>query len=83
LVLFGGERNEDMVIERPDGSRIVVRANITALRDQEGRLVGAITAFDNVSDRKLIEDDAARLAAIVVGADEPIISKTLDGHIVS
>jgi len=83
VVLFGGERNEDMVIERPDGSRIVVRANITALRDQEGRLVGAITAFDNVSDRKLIEDDAARLAAIVVGADEPIISKTLDGHIVS
>jgi len=83
VVLFGGERNEDMVIERPDGSRIVVRANITALRDREGRLVGAITAFDDVSDRKRIEDDAARLAAIVVGADEPIISKTLDGHIVS
>ena len=83
VVLFGGERNEDMVIERPDGSRIVVRANITALRDRQGRLVGAITAFDDVSDRKRIEDDAARLAAIVVGADEPIISKTLDGHIVS
>ena len=42
VVLFGGERNEDMVIERPDGSRIVVRANITALRDQEGRLVGYV-----------------------------------------
>jgi PAS domain S-box-containing protein len=83
VVLFGGERNEDMVIARPDGSRIVVRANITALRDRQGRLVGAITAFDDVSDRKRIEDDAARLAAIVVGADEPIISKTLDGHIVS
>jgi PAS domain S-box-containing protein len=83
VVLFGGERHEDMVIERPDGSRIVVRANITALRDREGRLVGAITAFDDVSDRKRIKDDAARLAAIVVGADEPIISKTLDGYIVS
>jgi two-component system, chemotaxis family, CheB/CheR fusion protein len=83
VVLFGGERNEDMVIERPDGSRIVVRVNITALRDPQGRLVGAITAFDDVSDRKRIEDDAARLAAIVVGADEPIISKSLDGQILS
>ena len=83
VVLFGGERNEDMVIERPDGSRIVVRVNVTALRDPQGRLVGAITAFDDVSDRKRIEDDAARLAAIVVGADEPIISKTLDGQIMS
>src|SRR5262245_5433057 len=45
VVLFGGERNEDMLIERPDSSRIVVRVNITALRDREGRLVGAITAF--------------------------------------
>ena len=83
VVLFGGERNEDMVIERPDGSRIVVRANITALRDAGGRLVGAITAFDDISDRQRVEDDAARLAAIVVSADEPIISKTLDGHILS
>jgi PAS domain S-box-containing protein len=83
VVRFGGERNEDMVIERPDGSRIVVRVNITALRDPGGRLVGAITAFDDVSDRKRMEDDAARLAAIVVNADEPIISKTLDGHILS
>jgi PAS domain S-box-containing protein len=83
VVLFGGERNEDMVIERPDGSRIVVRANITALRDPKGRLVGTITAFDDISDRKRIEDDAARLAAIVVGADEPVISTTLDGQIMS
>jgi len=83
VVLFGGERNEDMVIERPDGSRIVVRVNVTALRDPQGRLVGAIIAFDDVSDRKRIEEDAARLAAIVVGAEEPIISKTLDGHIMS
>jgi PAS domain S-box-containing protein len=83
VLLFGGERNDDVVIERPDGSRVVVRVNITALRDPEGRIVGAVNAFQDVTERKKFEDDAARLAAIIVSADDAIISKSLDGRIMS
>jgi PAS domain S-box-containing protein len=83
VLLFGGERTDDVVIERPDGSRVVVRVNITALRDPEGRIVGAVNAFQDVTERKKFEDDAARLAAIIVSADDAIISKSLDGRIMS
>jgi PAS domain S-box-containing protein len=83
VLLFGGQRTDDVVIERPDGSRITVRAHISALRDAQGHLVGAVNAFQDITERKRIEDDSARLAAIVVSAEDAIISKTLDGQITS
>jgi PAS domain S-box-containing protein len=83
VLLFGGQRTDDVVIERPDGSRITVRVHITALRDAQGHLVGAVNAFQDITERKRIEDDSARLAAIVVSAEDAIISKTLDGQITS
>jgi PAS domain S-box-containing protein len=83
VLLFGGQRRDDVVIERPDGSRITIRVNVTALRDTQGHLIGAVNVFQDITERKLIEDDAARLAAIVVSAEDAIISKTLDGYITS
>jgi PAS domain S-box-containing protein len=83
VLLFGGERNDDVVIERPDGSRITVRVNITALRDSQGHIVGAVNAFQDVTERTKAEDDAAHLAAVIVSADDAIISKLLDGRITS
>jgi PAS domain S-box-containing protein len=83
VLLFGGERNDDVVIERPDGSRITVRVSITALRDPQGRISGAINAFQDVTERKKAEDDAARLAAVIASADDAIIGVSLDGRITS
>ena len=34
--------NEEAIIERPDGSRIILRVNIDPLYDINGRLCGAI-----------------------------------------
>lgn len=82
VLLFGGQRTDDVIVERPDGSRITVRVEVTALRDAQGHLVGAVNAFQDVTERKKTEDDAARLAAIV-NAEDAIISKTLDGQITS
>ncbi|HYG75130.1 MAG TPA: PAS domain S-box protein [Planctomycetota bacterium] len=48
-------RNETLEIERPDGSRIVVLVNITPVRDGQGRIVGAIQAFLDMTPLKRAE----------------------------
>jgi PAS domain S-box-containing protein len=83
VLRHGGHRDEDVVIERPDGTRVTVRVSVAALRDAQGRIVGAINAFQDITERKLAEEAAAYLAAIVASADDAIISKTLEGFITS
>jgi len=83
VLRHGGVRDEEVVIERPDGSTVTVRVNISALRDTTGRIIGAVNAFQDVTERKRAEADSARLAAIVSSADDAIVSKTLDGIVTS
>jgi PAS domain S-box-containing protein len=42
-------RNEEVVIERPDGTRITVVVNIDPIRDDSGHLVGAINVFQDAT----------------------------------
>ena len=46
-VLATGEglRDQEVAIERPDGERIVSLVNIEAIRDDSGRVVGAVNVF--------------------------------------
>jgi two-component system CheB/CheR fusion protein len=48
-------RNEDVVIERPDGSRVHVLVNIDPVHDAAGRIVGAINSFHDVTALKVTE----------------------------
>ena len=45
----------EVVIERPDASRIVVVANIRPLRNQRGEITGAINCFYEVTERREAE----------------------------
>jgi PAS domain S-box-containing protein len=76
-------RNEEAIIERPDGSRIILKINIDPLFDSDGRLCGAINVFEDVTDLKRAEQAGQRLAAIVESSDDAIISKDLKGIITS
>jgi PAS domain S-box-containing protein len=56
--LLNGERvrDEKLIIERPDGSRIYVNASAVPLSDEEGRTTGAIAIFEDVTERKKTEE---------------------------
>ena len=45
-------RDLEIVIERPDGSRITVLVNIAPLRNGDGALIGALNCFQDITERK-------------------------------
>ena len=57
-VLRTGEpvRDHEVVIERPDGSRVTALVNITALKDVTGAVTGAINCLHDISERKQAEN---------------------------
>lgn len=63
-VLRTGKPAKDMevIIERPDSSRITVLVNIAPLFDEHGKLVGAVNCFQDLTAQKEAERERARLA---------------------
>jgi PAS domain S-box-containing protein len=63
-----GARDLEVVIERPDGSRITALVNISPLRDVDGKLTGAMNCFQDITERKhdenALRDSAAELRAL-------------------
>jgi two-component sensor histidine kinase len=45
----------EVLIERPDGSRVTVLVNIRPLKNERGELMGAINCFVDISERKETE----------------------------
>jgi PAS domain S-box-containing protein len=53
-------RDAEVIIERPDGSRITVVVNIRPNKDQRGEVIGAINCFYDITERKLSEEALRR-----------------------
>src|SRR5205814_6426744 len=53
-VLLDGQPRmaQEIIVERPDGRRLTIQANISALRDRTGAIVGAINCFDDITAEK-------------------------------
>jgi PAS domain S-box-containing protein len=47
-----GLRDQEIVIERPDGTRIVALVNIEAIKDDSGRVVGAVNVFRDKPEQR-------------------------------
>jgi PAS domain S-box-containing protein len=76
-------RGAEAVAERPDGSRVPFVPYPTPLYDDDGTLVGAVNMLVAITDRKHREETDKRLASIVENCDDAIISKDLNGIIIS
>jgi PAS domain S-box-containing protein len=72
----------EAIAERPDGTRVPFMAFPTPLRDAAGKLVGAVVLID-IGEHRRAERIERRLSAIVESSDDAIISKDLDGGIVT
>jgi PAS domain S-box-containing protein len=76
-------RGLEAIAERPDGTRVPFIPYPTPIYEPSGALMGAVNMLLDISERKSSEHAAQHFAAIVESSDDAIISKDLDGIIVS
>ena len=67
------QRNSEVVIERPDGTRITVLSNAAPLCDGKGKLLGALEVFHDITERRWSE--AARRVADRLAASARVASQ--------
>ncbi len=73
--------NREVVIDRPDGSRVRASVSVAPLHDEEGRQIGAINCFQDVTEHRRAEDALRRLASFPELNPTPVMETDLDGQI--
>ena len=63
-------QDKDVFIEGPDGSHIAAAVTFVPLKDNNGMITGAITAFYDISERHRLEDSLVARAADLIRADQ-------------
>lgn len=83
--IAAGERVEhfETVRCRKSGESIDVSLTISPIRDRTGRIIGASHIARNITDQKRLNQRFQQLAAIVESSEDAIISKTLEGVILT
>jgi PAS domain S-box-containing protein len=69
--------------QRKDGTLVPISLTVSPIHDDAGRVIGASKIARDITDRAQAALANARLAAIVDSSDDAIVSKDLDGIIMS
>jgi PAS domain S-box-containing protein len=83
-VLAGrGARHYETLRLHKDGHRVPMSVTISPITTPQGEIVGTYTIAQDVTTSRRLERDARHLAAIVDSSDDAIVSKDLDGVVIS
>ncbi len=52
----GIETQDEFIVEKPDGSRAIVRGIASPIKDEQGNLVAAVGIFEDITQRKIFEE---------------------------
>jgi PAS domain S-box-containing protein len=77
-----GLANHTLLVRR-DGSKVPIGDSGAPVRKGDGVVEGAVLVFRDVSQEREAQAAKERLAAIVESSDDAIVSKTLEGRIVT
>lgn len=61
---------QELVIERPDGTRLTVLAHASPLHDEAGQLTGAVNVLVDITDRKQVERQCQEAREIAEAANK-------------
>ena len=85
LASGNGLRDQEIVIEQPNGTRIVALVNIDAIKDGEGRVIGAVNVFrrkpEQLSDQPRLTGSVANSDTILQGLPTAVYTTDADGRI--
>jgi PAS domain S-box-containing protein len=83
--LRAGERIEhyETVRVRKDGTLIDIALTVSPIRGPDGQIIGASKIARDITERRRAEEKLLQTASIVENSDDAIISKNLDGIILS
>lgn len=74
---------EEIMVERPDGTRIDIMPYPVPLFDENGVITGAVNTLIDITEQKSNRNKERMLAAIIESSEDAIISKTLEGIVTS
>ncbi len=80
--ILSGATSPDLLIQGPDGGDIILNVSGAPLRASDGAITGAIIIDRDVTERRRLELEAARQAALLEQAHEAMFVRTLNGTIV-
>lgn len=75
--------NAEYLIEQPDGKKCHVLISAMPTFNDTGEFTGAITTLMDITEQKSIEARQAMMVSIIDSSEDAIISKSLDGIILS
>lgn len=76
-------RGQQIIAERPDGTRVRLLPFPSPIFSETGQLIGAVNMLLDLSEQTKAEESAARHNAIIDSSSEAIIAKDLDGTIIN
>jgi len=85
ICLRHGQPNcgDEVMADRPEGDRVSFSNFAIPIRDTAGHVIGALNLLVDGTERKRTAIESSRLAAIIAGSDDAIISKSVEGYVTS